>query len=86
MRFDETLDGLLGAGLEGLGAQAAFLPSNMTYDERRWRATGCQGHWSRACALRCDQRHIVRSGPPVEAASSDTASAAQPSSAMEPIP
>ena len=34
MRFDETLDGLLGAGLEGLGAQAAFLPSNMTYDER----------------------------------------------------
>lgn len=34
MRFDETLDGLLGAGLEGLSAQAAFLPSNMTYDER----------------------------------------------------
>ena len=34
MRFDETLDGLLGAGLEGLGAHAAFLPSNMTYDER----------------------------------------------------
>lgn len=34
MRFDETLDGLLGAGLEGLGADAAFLPSNMTYGER----------------------------------------------------
>ena len=34
MRFDETLGGLLGDGLEGLGAHAAFLPSNMTYDER----------------------------------------------------
>ncbi|HCH66875.1 MAG: TldE/PmbA family protein [Deltaproteobacteria bacterium] len=34
MRFDETLDGLLGAGLEGLSAHAAFLPSNMTYGER----------------------------------------------------
>ena len=31
---NETLDGLLGAGLEGLCAQAAFLPSNMTYEER----------------------------------------------------
>jgi predicted Zn-dependent protease len=34
MRFDETLNGLLGEGLEGLSEQAAFLPSNMTYGGR----------------------------------------------------
>jgi predicted Zn-dependent protease len=34
MRFDETLGGLLGDGLEGLGERAAFLPSNMTYENR----------------------------------------------------
>jgi predicted Zn-dependent protease len=34
MRFDETLGGILGDGLEGLGADAAFMPSNMTYGQR----------------------------------------------------
>jgi predicted Zn-dependent protease len=43
MRFDETLDGLLGEGLEGLSAHAAFQPSNMTYDERAVESTRIPG-------------------------------------------